>query len=167
MDQIISLTVELVDSQGGLYGPSINKAVEKERKPRSERKKGTSDKSDEIKDEPSLDDVLGPGRDVKDPGAKERNIERDKPYEEVVKGILDLPGAKKKGTYETKWGEGQVIGLPDGTKISARPGSQKTGSPTIEVTDKDGVTEKNRFPDLDKDNNEKSKNEHETNDENK
>ena len=40
-----------------------------------------------------------------------------------------------------------IISLPDGTKISARPGAQ-SGRPTIEVTDRDGKTVKNRFPEL-------------------
>ena len=91
-----------------------------------------------------VDEVMGPGKDVSKPGANEVNIERDRPYQDVVDGLRGLPGAEVTGKYPTSWGQGITISLPDGTKISARPGS-KSGFPTIEVT-KDGEREKNRFP---------------------
>lgn len=94
---------------------------------------------------PGLGEILGPGDDISNPGAAEPNIERGKPYGGVVEGIQGLPGATVTGEFDTPWGKGKVIELPDGTKISARPGS-KSGGPTIEVTDPDGNTEKNRFP---------------------
>lgn len=94
---------------------------------------------------PGLGEVLGPGEDISNPGAAEPNIGREKPYGEVIEGIRGLPGAEVIGEFETPWGKGEVIELPDGTKIAARPGS-KSGGSTIEVTDPDGNTEKNRFP---------------------
>jgi len=94
---------------------------------------------------PGLGEVLGPGEDISNPGAAEPNIGRERPYGEVIEGIRGLPGAEVIGEFETPWGKGEVIELPDGTKIAARPGS-KSGGPTIEVTDPDGNTEKNRFP---------------------
>ncbi len=90
--------------------------------------------------------IMGPGKDVKNPGAKEKNIGRDRPYKETVEKLKGLPGAKTK-EFDTKWGKGVTITLPDGTKISARPSSSnKEGKPTIEVTSPDGRTVKNRLP---------------------
>jgi len=94
---------------------------------------------------PELTDVLGSGIDISDPGANEPNIGRERPYGEVVEGIKGLSGAEVIKGFDTDWGRGEQIRLPDGTVISVRPGS-RSGGPTIEITDADGNKEKNRFP---------------------
>lgn len=91
-----------------------------------------------------IDDVMGPGTDVTGPGANETNIERDRPYNDVVDGLKGLPGAEVQKTFDTPWGKGMVISLPSDIKVSVRPRSV-SGAPTIEVTE-DGKTTKNRFP---------------------
>jgi len=90
-----------------------------------------------------LEEALGQGEDVSASGAAEVNTERDKPFGEAVQDIEALGGTTL-GSYETEWGLGKLIDL-NGIKISIRPGS-KSGGPTIEITDADGVTEKNRYP---------------------
>ncbi len=100
--------------------------------------------------ESELDEILGSGTDTTDPGSEEQNITRDKSYGEVVDAIKRIPGAEVIRDIDTRWGTGEVIQLPDGTKISVRPGS-KSGPPTIEITGPEGDTVKNRFPTIEDD----------------